>query len=431
MEFKKSEELLKKALEVTPLGAQTFSKSHRYFIEGAAPSFIDHARGCRVTDVDGNEFIDFICSLGPITVGYNDMRVNEAIKRQLKKGIIFSQASPISVELAEVLCEIVPCAEQVRFVKNGSDATSAAVRLARAYTGKDLVLCSGYHGMQNWYIASTTNNKGIPESISKLVQSFVYNDIEALEELIKNNENKVACVILEPIQADGPAKGYLNELRDLTEKYGIVLIFDEVVSGFRYALGGASERYRVIPDMAAFGKGMANGMPISAVAGKREIMEQIETKGVFISTTFGGETLSMAAALETIKILREKDAYKHFWKLGQMTLDAFASLIKEFDLGDVLKTSGLAPHCGLTFEGKGNLNYLDIQTVYLQRLSVEGILSIGINNFNLAHTEKEIRDLIDASKLAFSDVKLALEQDSLEGILMGGKYDPIFKRNID
>ena len=160
-------------------------------------------------------------------------------------------------------------------------------------------------------------------------------------------------------------------------------------------------------------------------------MEQIGTKGVFISTTFGGETLSMAAALETINILKEEATYPHFWKLGQMTLDALNGFIREFELEDIIRTSGLAPHCGLSFEGKGSLNYLDIQTVYLQRLALEGILSIGINNFNLAHSEEEINDLIDASKLAFSDIKQALAQDSLEGILVGGKYDPIFKRNID
>ena len=384
-----------------------------------------------MTDVDGNEFIDFVCSLGPITVGYNDDRINEAIKKQLEKGIVFSQPSPISVELAEVLCEIVPCAQQVRFVKNGSDATSAAVRLARAYTGKDLILCSGYHGMQDWYIASTVNNKGIPKSISELVHSFEYNNLESLEELIDHYKDQIACVIIEPIQGDGPKEGYLQAVRDVTQKHGIVLIFDEVVSGFRYALGGASEYYNVIPDMASFGKGMGNGMPISAVAGRREIMEQIGTKGVFISTTFGGETLSMAAALETIKILKEEKAFDHFWHLGNMALEGFKKLIKEYELEKVVKTSGLAPHCGLSFEGQGQLNYLDVQTVYLQRLAQEGILSIGINNVNLAHSEKEISALLDASKKAFEDLKVALDQDSLEGVLIGEKVDPIFKRNLD
>jgi len=431
MDFTKNRALLKRALEVTPLGAQTFSKSYRYFPQGAAPAFLESGKGCRVTDVDGNEFIDFVCSLGPITVGYNDDRINEAIKKQLEKGIVFSQPSSISVELAEVLCEIVPCAEQVRFVKNGSDATSAAVRLARAYKGKDLVLCSGYHGMQDWYIASTVNNKGIPASVSDLVRSFEYNDIAALEKLIEINKDHVACVIMEPIQGDGPKEGYLQQVRALTQKHGIILIFDEVVSGFRYALGGASEFYQVTPDMASFGKGMGNGMPISAVAGKKEIMEQIGTKGVFISTTFGGETLSMAAAMATIKILKEKKAFKHFWHLGNMALEGFKELIKEYELETIVKTSGLAPHCGLSFEGHGQLNYLDVQTVYLQRLAQEGILSIGINNVNLSHSEKEIAALLDASKKAFEDLKVALDQDSLEGILIGEKVDPIFKRNLD
>lgn len=304
--YKNSRELLKRAKKITPLGAQTFSKSYRYFCEGNSPSFMEKGKGAHVWDVDENKYIDFICGLGPVTLGYNDQRINEAITKQMEKGIIFSQPAPISIELSEKLIEIIPCAEMVRFVKNGSDATSAAVRLARAYTERDIIATCGYHGMQDWYIGSTVNNKGVPQKVCELSQSFDYNNIESLESLFAKYPNKIAAVILEPIQSNGPEEGYLQKVKEIAQDNGAVLIFDEVVSGFRYALGGASELYSVTPDLVTLGKGMANGMPISAVAGKKELLNLI-SDGVFISTTFGGEALSIAAALETINILQEKN----------------------------------------------------------------------------------------------------------------------------
>lgn len=428
--YEKSKTLLERAKKVTPLGAQTYSKSYRYFCEGNAPAFMYKGEGCFLWDVDGNKFVDFVCALGPITVGYNDERVNAAIERQLKKGIIFSQEAELSIELAEELTKIIPCAEMVRFVKNGSDATAAAIRLARAYTGKDIVLAAGYHGMQDWYIASTVNNKGVPRDISKLIDTFEYNELKSLEEKFLKYKNQVACVILEPIQGDGPEKKFLHEIKILAEKNGALLIFDEVVSGFRYALGGASELYNIKPDMAAIGKGMANGMPLSAVVGRKDILELIGKEGIFVSTTFGGELLSIAAALKTIEILKDPNTYKHIWALGEQMKGGLEKLIKEYDLADVVKVSGLEPHCGVVFEGKGKLDYLDINSVFQQRMLSCGILSVGINNLSLAHTKYDIESYLTAAKLAFEDIVLALEKDSLKGILIGGKVDPIFKRNI-
>lgn len=427
--YKKSIELLKKAKRVTPLGAQTYSKSYRYFCEGNAPSFVEKGKGSHLWDIDGNEYIDFICALGPITIGYNDERINEVIIKQMEKGIVFSQPSPVSIELAEKLIEIIPCAEMVRFVKNGSDATAAAVRLARAYTGRELIAVCGYHGMQDWYIGSTVNNKGIPKSVCELSKSFEYNNIESLKMLFEKYPNKIAGVILEPIRGNGPMKGYLQQVKDLTHKNGAVLIFDEVVSGFRYALGGASELYNVIPDIATVGKGMANGMSISAVVGKKELLDMI-SKGVFISTTFGGEVLSMAAAIQTIDILKKENAYEKFWHLGNLILKGLKDLIRKYNMGKVLTVSGLAPHCGLLFDGIGDLSYLDINSVYQQKMIEERILSVGINNINLSHTENEIRKFLYASEKAVLDIRKTIDNNSLSGILKGGKVDPIFKRNI-
>ena len=347
--YKKSDELLKRAVKVTPLGAQTYSKSYRYYCQGDSPTFIDRGDGCYLYDVDGNKFIDFVCALGPITIGYNNKEINDAIKEQLDKGISFSLQAEVEVDLAEKITEIIPCAEMVRFVKNGGDATTAAIRLSRAFTGRDIVALSGYHGMHDWSIGSTENNRGIPADVSNLTKTFEYNNIDSLKELFDEYPNQIAAVILEPIQANGPKDDFLQKVKELTHENSAVLIFDEVVSGFRYALGGASELYDVVPDMAAFGKGMGNGLAISAVAGKKEIMELIE-EGIFVSTTFGGEALSMVGSMTALKILEKPGAYDYIWKLGTMLKEGLESLIEQYELEDVILVSGLPPHCGVEFE---------------------------------------------------------------------------------
>ncbi len=427
MQFTKSEELLARELKVSPLAAQTYSKSYRYYSRGFAPSYMDHGEGCYIYDVDGNKFIDYVCALGPITVGYNEPSVNEAVIKQVNKFASGSLQSELEVELAEKICEIIPCAEMVRFVKNGGDATTAAIRLARAYTGRDIVLMSGYHGMHDWSIGASANHKGVPDVVQKLTVNFEYNNLADFEE--KLQKHSVAAVILEPIQSNGPANGYLQSVKDLTHKYGAILIFDEVVSGFRYALGGAQEMFGVSPDLVSFGKGMANGYAISAVAGKKELMQQIE-EGVFVSTTFGGDSISMAASLATIKILEQPGYYDHITKIGTIQRDGVAALIKKYGLDDVISMTGLPAHAGPSFEGHGKLDYLDVQSVYSQTMLQNGIFVFAFYNLNGSHTEKEAKQYLNATDQAFALIRKAVDADSLEEILTGGKVDPVFKRNI-
>ena len=427
--FKKSQELLERELKVSPLAAQTFSKSYRYFCNGIAPSYMDHGEGCYIYDVDGNKFIDYMCALGPITVGYNNPKVNEAVIEQVKKFSSGSLQSELEVKLAEKLCKVVPCAEMVRFVKNGGDATTAAIRLARAYTGRDIVLMSGYHGMHDWSIGASENRKGVPAAVCELTKTFKYNDLNDAKAKLEANKGKVAAVILEPIQSNGPKEGYLQALKDLAHEYGAIFIFDEVVSGFRYALGGASELYEVIPDLAAFGKGMANGYAISAVAGRKELLQQIED-GVFVSTTFGGDSVPMAAALATIEILEQPGFYEHINKIGKIQMEGVSKLIEKYSLQDVLSVGGMPAHGGVNFEGHGKLSYLDIQSVYSQSMIENGILVFAIWNLSGSLTEKEAQLYLDATDKAFALIRKAVDADSVDGILRGGKVDPIFKRNI-
>ncbi|MCR5205003.1 MAG: aminotransferase class III-fold pyridoxal phosphate-dependent enzyme [Lachnospiraceae bacterium] len=425
--FEKSNALLERELKVSPLAAQTYSKSYRYFSKGFAPSYMDHGEGCYIYDVDGNKFIDFMCALGPITVGYNEPAVNEAVIKQVNKFASGSLQSELEVELAEKICEIIPCAEMVRFVKNGGDATTAAIRLARAYTGRDHVLMSGYHGMQDWSIGASNNHKGVPDAVRALTTNFTYNDLDDLEK--KLQEHKVAAVILEPIQSSGPKEGYLKRVKELTYKYGAILVFDEVVSGFHYALGGAQEVFGVSPDLVAFGKGMGNGYPISAVAGRKDLLKQIE-EGVFVSTTFGGESIAMAASLATLKILEQPGFYEHINKIGTILRSGIQERIDKYELNDVLAVTGMPQHCGVAFDGHGSLSYLDVQSIYSQTILQHGIIQFAIYFLNAHHTEKEAKVYLDATDEAFSLIRKAIDSDSLEGILIGGKVNPVFKRNI-
>ncbi|MBE6557378.1 MAG: aminotransferase class III-fold pyridoxal phosphate-dependent enzyme, partial [Ruminococcaceae bacterium] len=333
--FDKSNALLEREKRVTPLAAQTFSKSYRYFIPGQTPLYIDHAEGARVYDVDGNVYLDFICALGPITLGYNYPAVNQAVAEQLKRGIVFSTQAPVECELAERLTELLPCAEMVKFVKNGGDATTSAIRLARAFTGRERVAMCGYHGMQDWSIGASANNRGVPRAVCELTKTFTYNDLSSLEALLSAHPDEYAAVIMEPIQSNGTTKEYLQAVVDTAHRYGALAIFDEVVSGFRYAIGGGGEYYGVTPDLASFGKGCANGMPISFVAGRKDVLSLIE-QGVFISTTFGGDALSMAGALATVNEMVQKDVIGHAWRLGTLLRDGLVSLIEKHGVGEAV-----------------------------------------------------------------------------------------------
>lgn len=428
--FEKSNALVKREKKVAPLASQTFSKSYRYFMPENAPMYIDHAEGARVYDVDGNEYIDFICCLGPITLGYNYPAVNSAVIEQLNKGIIFSTQAPVECELAEKLVEVIPCAEMVKFVKNGSDATTAAIRLARAYTGRDRVAMCGYHGMHDWSIGASANNKGVPKAVCELTKTFKYNDLTSLENLLSEHPGEYAAVIMEPIQSNGTTKEYLQAVIDIAHKHGAIAIFDEVVSGFRYAIGGASEYYGVTPDMASYGKGCANGMSISFVAGKRELISLID-QGVFVSMTFGGDAISLAGALATVKEMQEKDVIGHAWKLGAMLLEGLKERIEKHGVGAGVSTSGLAPHCGVAFDDVGSLNYLDIHSVFSKNMLENGILCQAITNISFSHTEYDVKKYLDAADYAFAEIRKAIDNDRVDGILPeGARVNPVFKRNI-
>lgn len=415
--------MFKKVSRNIPLASQTFSKSYLQYVKGQAPLFAVRAKGCRIWDVDGNEYIDFISGLLPVVLGYQYKAVDEAIKKQLKKGIIFSLASPLEYELAELLKKYIPCAEMVRFGKNGSDVTTGAIRLARAVTGRDHIAMCGYHGWHDWYIGSTTRNLGVPKSTQKMSHKFIYNNIKSLETIFK--KYKVAAVIMEPMNYVEPENDFLVKVKDLTHKNGALLIFDEIITGFRFSLGGAQKLFSVIPDLATFGKSMANGMPISALVGKRKYMEKVGD--IFYSFTNGGECLSLAAAIATIKEMEKKNVIGYIWKEGKYLQDNVNRLLAENGLDNIIKVQGKP--CWQVFMIKSTEKFsdLEIKSYIQQELLQAGFLWYGQHNMSFSHTKKDINVLLSSYSKVFKDLKTLLDNGNLKKALRGEPVTNIFK----
>ena len=413
--YKKSEEYLARALKTVPLGSQTFSKSKTQLPEGISPFFALKGKGAYLWDVDGNQYIDFANSLASITLGYNDPDVNQAVMEQFQNGTIYSLAHELEFKVAEKIVEMVPCADMVRFGKNGSDATAGSIRLARAYTHRDHVLVCGYHGWQDWYIGSTTRDLGVPQVVKDLTHKFIYNDINTLESKLNELKGKVAAVILEPVNVSAPENDFLQKVKELTHKHGAVLIFDETITGFRYANGGAQEFFGVIPDLATFGKGLANGYPVSVIAGKGEIMKLMEE--IFISFTFGGETLSLAASYAVLNKLQREPVIKTLFETGEKIINQLNHLISEFKLEQIFSVSGYPVWSFFIIKDIDQFNSWELKTLLLQEMFVNGIFTIGTHNISYSHSEKDIEQLIGSYRKYFEKVKIALDTNSLKDLL--------------
>jgi glutamate-1-semialdehyde 2,1-aminomutase len=423
MNYKKSEKLLDRALESIPLASQTFSKSLTQYPRGVSPFFIEKGKGAKVWDVDGNEYIDFVNSLAAVTLGYCDKNVDEAVQKQMKNGVTFSLPHRLEMEVAEKLINIIPCAEKVRFAKNGTDATSASIRIARAYTGRDHIAVCGYHGWQDWYIGSTTRDLGIPKGVKELTHRFEYNNIESLEKIFQ--EQELACVIMEPMNVKYPKDNFLKKVKSLVHKNNALLIFDETITGFRYSLGGAQALFNVIPDLSTFGKGMANGYPLSAVVGSNEIMQKVED--IFFSSTFGGETLSLAAANAVIDKYKKDNVPKHLNDVGGYLLKKLNQLIDNEILGDIFQTFGHPSWNFLHTREQEKYNSFEIKTFFLQEMFKRGILTLGSHNLSFSHTRKDIDVLISVYAEVLPIVKQHIEQGSLLENTHGNILQPLFK----
>ena len=423
--YHNSEQLLERALRTIPLGSQTFSKSKMQYPLGVSPLFIERGVGSRVWDVDGNEYVDFINSLAAITLGYQDPDVDAAVAEQLRSGVVFSLPHPIEMEVAEKIVELVPCAEMVRFGKNGSDATSGAIRLARAFTNRDHVAVCGYHGWQDWYIGSTARNRGVPAATRALTHSWTYNDIASLEKLFQELPHDIAAVILEPMNLFEPQPGFLQGVKDLAHKHGSLLIFDETVTGFRYAVGGAQQLFGVTPDLATFGKGLANGYPVSAVVGRADVMRLMEE--VFFSFTFGGETLSLAAALATMTKLEREPVIETIYRQGSTIIEQLQSIIVAADASDFLGVAGNPSWSFFTIKDCGKYTMWQIKTLFLQEMFARGLLTIGTHNMSYSHSNEDLRQLLQAYREVVPMLAEVVRRGTLELALRCDPLEPLFK----
>lgn len=421
MNLDKSIEMYKLSERVLA-GPSTFSKGPDQFAHGITPYALQRGEGAYVWDVDGNRYLDTMMALGPVTLGYRHPYVEKAIKSQLENGISFSLAHPLEVEVAEMLCERIPCAEMVRFGKNGNDVTTAAVRLSRYVTGNNHILFCGYHGWQDWYISRTSMNGGIPDDVQKYSHRFKYNDLDDLERLLIELKAKTACIIMEPVSRIPPKDGYLQGVRKLADKYNVILIFDEVVTGFRFHRGGYQSVCGVTPDLACFSKAMGNGMPISALVGKVDIMSKCSE--IFFSLTFAGESLSLAAAKAVMEVIDKENVPAVIEKHGQLLWDGMNKLISEYELDKAIVVEGFSCRTVVIFRDYKETTGDDIRTYWIQELAKRNILTAGYHIISLSHRKTEIDFMLEQYEYVLQDIKELLNNDTLPGKLQCAPSKP-------
>ncbi len=423
--YQESNKYLIRAETRIPLGSQTFSKSRTQYPVGISPLYAAKARGPFLWDLDGNRYVDLVSNLASITLGYRFPRVDGAVRKQMKLGNGFSLPGTLEAIVAEKISSLVPSAEMIRFGKNGTDATSAAIRLARAYTNRDYVAVCGYHGWQDWFIGSTSRNKGVPKQTSELTIPFVYNDITSLEKIFAEHPTKIAAVIMEPMNIDFPAKHFLQEVKNLCETYGAILIFDETITGFRFAKGGAQEIFQVTPHLSTFGKGIANGYPLSAVCGKREIMQEMEN--IFFSGTFGGELLSLAAANAVLSMHQNDEISPKLNQFGEELAGKLEELISHTGMSDLMEMKGHPTWKFIVWRDGRDFRVPELKTYFMQEVFRKGLLVLSTHNVTLAHTER-IRKKITS---IYENVLSIMSQDILSGELtrkLNAKpLEPLFK----
>lgn len=433
MSFEKSRALSRRAHELIPGGSHTYSKGDDQFPENF-PGFIERGQGCTVWDVDGNEFLDWGMGLRSVILGHGYPDVLKAVYAQIEKGTNFLRPSPIEVELAEVLNKLIPSAEMVKFAKNGSNVTSAAIRLARAYTGRDYVAFCREHpffSFDDWFIGTTPPNAGIPKVVSDQSLAFHYNDIASLEKLFAEHPGQIAAVIMEPATIDPPHDNFLHKVRDLTHKNEALLILDEMITGFRWHLAGAQTYYDVVPDISTFGKGIGNGFSVAVLAGKKEVMElggikHGKPKVFLLSTTHGSETHSLAASMATIQVMSEHDVIGHVWRIGKLLQDGFNNLAGEMGLGDYISCVGYPCSPLIITRDRDKQVSMPMRTLFLQEMTRRGVLIPYIATC-FSHTEKEVEQTLQAATQAFDIYARGLEE-GVERLLVGPVVKPVFRK---
>ncbi|MEU9339968.1 glutamate-1-semialdehyde 2,1-aminomutase [Streptomyces sp. NPDC048278] len=417
-----------------PGGAHTYAKGDDQYPENLAP-VISHGSGAHVWDVDGNRYIEYGSGLRSVSLGHAHPRVLEAVRRELGRGSNFVRPSIVEVEAAERFLATVPTADMVKFAKNGSDATTAAVRLARAVTGRPRVaLCADhpFFSVDDWFIGTTPMNAGIPAATTELTVSFPYGDLAATEEVLTRYEGEVACLILEPATHTEPPPGYLAGLRELADRHGCVLVFDEMITGFRWSEAGAQGLYGVVPDLSTFGKALGNGFAVSALAGRRDLMERggLRDSGerVFLlSTTHGAETHSLAAAMAVQATYVEEGVTARLHALGERLAAGVRQAAAAMGVGDHVVVRGRASNLVFATLDEDLQPSQRYRTLFLRRLLAGGVLAPSFV-VSSALDEADIDRTVDVVAEACAVYRKALDAADLRPWLAGRAVKPVFRR---
>ncbi len=429
-DFSKSRALQPKAHRLIPGGAHTYAKGDDQY-PVSAPAFIARGKGCHVWDLDGNEFIEYGMGLRAVTLGHAFEPVVQAAYRQMQMGTNFSRPAKIEVDLAEAMLEIIDGADMVKFAKNGSDVTTAAVKLARAYTGRDLIAICGdqpFFSIDDWFIGTTEMGAGVPQAIKEMTLKFRYNDLESLQVLFDRYPGQIAGVVLEAEAITPPAVSYLNQVKELCEERGAILIFDEMITGFRWHLGGAQKFHGLVPHLSTFGKAMGNGFAISALMGKREIMrlgglDHDQARVFLLSTTHGAETHALAASLETIRIYRDQNVVEFLWRQGERLLVLVNRSIAENRLEGYFDLIGRP--CNLVYATRDQDRNPSqaFRTLFIQELIRRGIIAPSFV-VSFSHTDADINRTVDAVYEAHAIYRKALDE-GVDKYLNGRPVKPV------
>lgn len=433
MKFDKTRKLQAKSHSLIPGGAHTYAKGDDQYPVNA-PGFIARGRGCHVWDVDGNEFIEYNMGLRSVTLGHAYPEVVEAAAEAMQHGTNFTRPSPLEVECAEEFLRIVEGADMVKFTKDGSTATTAAITLARAVTGRDKVaLCIDhpFFSYNGWFMGTTAVDAGIPESEKALTVTFHYNDLASVKRMFEAHQGEIAALILEPSRGEDPAEGFLHELRKLCTEHGTLLVLDEMITGFRWHLGGGQKHYGVTPDLSTFGKALANGFSVSALAGKREFMERgglrHDKERVFLlSTTHGGETHALAAAIATMRVYQREPVIEHLWSIGEKLALGFTEATRQAGLEDYVHVMGKP--CNLVFATKGPDGEPSqaYRTLFLQETIARGVLMPSLV-VSYSHTAEDIDRTVEAVHGALKVYREAMDAGA-ERFLVGRPSKVVYRR---
>lgn len=432
----KSQDLYTKAKKLIPGGTQLLSKRPEMYLPHYWPSYYEKAKGCEIWDLDGNKYVDMsYMGIGSCILGYADEDINEAVKNAIDKGSMSTLNSPEEVELAEILCDLHPWADMVRYTRTGGEAMSVAVRIGRAKTGKDTVLFCGYHGWHDWYLAANLADDkaidghllpgldpaGVPKALRGTAYPFAYNDTMGFLDLIDKHKNNIGVIVLESIRNYQPEREFVDTIRQVTIDLGAVLVFDEITAGWRLNMGGAHLLLKVEPDIAVFGKAISNGFPQGVVVGKKYVMESAQDS--FISSTYWTERIGPTASIATIKKMKEKNVPDHLIKVGQKIQDGWKSSAAKHQLR--IKVAGIYPLGHFAFEYE---NPLVLKTLFTQLMLDRGFLATNGFYASYAHKDEHVKMYLEAADDAFLFISNAIEEGNPEKYLKGPVCHSGFKR---